>query len=69
LVSTGNLSGSIGLGASEDLLNQLVNLEHEKAKINHQRAKLILQTASETLKAAGVKDVKLTHKTGGIRKG
>ncbi|WP_242055882.1 universal stress protein [Nostoc flagelliforme] len=25
---TGNLSGSIGLGASEKLLNELVNLEH-----------------------------------------
>jgi|GEM_PF-4870036 len=42
VVSTGNLSGSIGLGASEQLLNELVNLEHEKAKLNNQRAKKIL---------------------------
>ncbi|WP_330219974.1 universal stress protein [Chroogloeocystis siderophila] len=36
VTSTGNLSGSIGLGASEQLLNELVNLEHEKAKLNNQ---------------------------------
>ncbi|MBR8826573.1 MAG: universal stress protein [Gomphosphaeria aponina SAG 52.96 = DSM 107014] len=64
VASTGNLSGSIGLGASEDLLNKLVNLEHEKAKLNHQKAKLILQTAEQTLKEAGVERIKLTHKTG-----
>jgi len=63
-VSTGNLSGSLGLGASEDLLNKLVDLEHEKAKINHQRAKLILNTAKESLKNEGVTEVKLSHKTG-----
>lgn len=64
VASTGNLSGSIGLGASEDLLKKLVDLEHEKAKINNQRAKLILQKAEESLKAAGVEQIKLIHKTG-----
>ncbi len=63
-VSTGNLSGSIGLGASEDLLKKLVDLEHEKAKINHQRAKLILNTAKESLTNEGVTEIKLSHKTG-----
>lgn len=62
--STGNLSGSIGLGASEQLLNELVNLEHEKAKLNNQRAKLILQNAAETLKAEGIEEFNLIHKTG-----
>ncbi|NJM19611.1 MAG: universal stress protein [Richelia sp. RM2_1_2] len=64
LVSTDNLSGSIGLGASEQLLHELVNLEHERAKINNKRARLILQKAGETLKSEGIKDVKLTNKTG-----
>ncbi|MGB3639511.1 MAG: universal stress protein [Rivularia sp. (in: cyanobacteria)] len=64
VASTGNLSGSIGLGASENLLNELVNLEHEKAKINNQRARLILDNAAQTLKAEGVEDFKLIHKTG-----
>ena len=64
VVSTGNLSGSIGIDASENLLNRLVELEHEKAKLNHQRAKFILQTAAQTLKAEGVEQMKLLHETG-----
>lgn len=63
-VSTGNLSGSIGLDASEVLLTQLVELEHEKAKLYHQRAKLTLQAAEEALKAEGVQQIKLIHETG-----
>ncbi len=63
-ISTGNLSGSIGLGASDELLQKLVDLEHEKAKLNHKKAKLILQTASKMLKAQGVEEVKLSSKIG-----
>lgn len=59
-----NLSGSIGIDASENLLNRLVELEHEKAKINHQRTKLILQKAAQTLKAEGVDRINLLHETG-----
>ena len=55
VVSTGNFTGSIGLGASEQLLSELVNLEHEKAKLNNQRARLILQNADQVLKAEGRK--------------
>ena len=62
--STNNLSGSIGFDASENLLNRLVELEHEKAKINHQRAKLVLQSAAKTLKSKGVEQVNLIHETG-----
>lgn len=64
VVSTGNLSGSIGLGASEQLLSKLVNLEHEKAKLNNKRARLILQTADQVLKAEGLKEVELINPTG-----
>ncbi len=64
VANTGNLSGSIGLGACEKLLDELVNLEHERAKINNQRARLILDNAAQTLKAEGVEDFNLVHKTG-----
>ncbi|TVQ60990.1 MAG: universal stress protein [Spirulina sp. DLM2.Bin59] len=64
VASTGNLSGSIGLGASEELLNELVNLEHERAKLNNQRAKLILKNAAQAMEMAGVTDFDLTHRTG-----
>ncbi|MEM8828292.1 MAG: universal stress protein [Cyanobacteria bacterium P01_G01_bin.19] len=59
-----NLSGSIGIDASENLLDRLVELEHEKAKINHQRTKLILQQAVQTLNAEGVEQIDLIHETG-----
>lgn len=64
VVSTGNLSGSIGLGASEHLLDELVNLEHEKAKLNKQRARLILKNADQVLKAEGLSNVELINQTG-----
>ena len=64
ITSIGNLSSILGLGASEELLIELVNLEHEKAKLNNQRAKLILNNAAETLKAQGIEAFDLTHKTG-----
>jgi nucleotide-binding universal stress UspA family protein len=64
VVSTGNLSGSIGLGASEQLLDKLVDLEHEKAKLNNKRARLVLKNAGEVLKTAGVETPELINKTG-----
>ena len=64
VVSTGNFSGSIGLGASEQLLNDLVNLEHERAKLNNQRARLILKNADQMLKAEGLNDIELLNPTG-----
>lgn len=59
-----NLSGSIGLGASEALLKQLVEVEHERAKLNRQKAKLILQNAEQELTQPGIQSVNLIHKTG-----
>jgi len=64
VVSTGNLSGSLGLGASEQLMNELVNLEYEKAKLSKKRARLILQNADQILKEEGVSDVELLNPTG-----
>ena len=59
-----NLSGSIGLGAAESLLKQLVEVEHQRAKLNHQKAKLILADAKRAIAAHGATTVKLIHKTG-----
>ena len=59
-----NLSGAIGIDTSENLLSRLVELEHEKAKIDRQRAKLVLQVAAQNLKAEGVEQINLLHETG-----
>ena len=66
IMEASNLSGSIGIGASDVLLNQLVELEHQKAKLNHQRAKEILQTAQQILTRKGVETVNLRHETGSL---
>ncbi|MBE9239883.1 universal stress protein [Synechocystis salina] len=63
-VESVNLSGSIGLGTSEELLKQLVDLEHTKAKLNHQKAKLLLATAKNALQQVGIESVQVMHKTG-----
>ncbi len=59
-----NLSGSVGLGASQALLDRLVAIEHEKAKLDRDRAKIILQDAKNTLAKNGVETVNLIHETG-----
>ena len=65
-IETSNFSGTIGIDASGVLLNQLVELEHQKAKLNHQRAKEILQTAQQVLTSQGVETVNLRHETGSL---
>lgn len=59
-----NLSGSIGIDASDRLLEQLVNLEHQTARLEYQQAQLMLQSAVATLQASGVEQVRTLHKTG-----
>ncbi|GAB4140029.1 MAG: universal stress protein [Cyanobacteria bacterium J069] len=64
VASTGNLSGSIGIDASKELLKKLVDLEHEKAKLNHQRAKLILEDAKQFFQSVNFQNVSILHETG-----
>ncbi len=59
-----NLSGAIGINASQELLNKFVELEYERSKIKHQKSQLILDNAQESLAALGLSEVTLTHQTG-----
>lgn len=61
-----NFSGSIGVDAADTLLNKLVELEHEKAKLNHQCAQHILQNAEHVFASQGVDAVNLTHEMGSL---
>ncbi|MEK0179441.1 MAG: universal stress protein [Oscillatoriales cyanobacterium] len=64
VASTGNLSGSIGIDADRELLKKLVDLEHEKVKLNHQRAKLLIEEAKQFFIAKGIQNVNFIHETG-----
>ncbi|MEB3233211.1 MAG: universal stress protein [Leptolyngbyaceae bacterium] len=65
-VQSYDFSGSLGIDSYQGLLAQLVELEHEAAKVNHERAKIILQVAYQVLVDKGVDPLalKLTHETG-----
>lgn len=61
-----DFSGNLGFDAASALLDKLVSLEHEKAKLSHQRAQHILQDAEQVLVSQGVTSVKLIHETGSL---
>ena len=63
-VRMSDFSGSIGIGSYQQLLDKLVTLESDRAKVNHKRAKYILQQAKSFFSTKEVTNVKLTHETG-----
>ena len=65
-ILTQDFSGSLGIDTSQDLLDRLVELEREVAKISHQQAKTILQTAREFFVGRGIPEtsIHLVHETG-----
>jgi nucleotide-binding universal stress UspA family protein len=62
----GDLSGAIGFDASEDLLDEMVELEAAKAKVARRRAEALLKAALHVLHAAGIEDVSSTQRFGGL---
>ncbi|PKA39889.1 universal stress protein UspA [Rhizobium sullae] len=52
-----NLSGNVGLGARTALLEELAELDAQKAKVSHKRGRLLLEEAKARLQAAGVQNV------------
>ena len=61
-----DLSGSIGLGAQEDLLEELASLEQQKSKLLMQQGKLMLQAALERVESAGVSNAETVQRHGGL---
>jgi len=52
-----NLSGNIGLGARTKLMEELADLDAQKAKLAQKRGRAILEDAEARLRADGVADV------------
>ncbi|MDJ0680370.1 MAG: universal stress protein [Xenococcaceae cyanobacterium MO_167.B52] len=63
-VQTQDFSGSIGIDSYQQLLDDLVELERDRAKINQKQAKYILEQAEAFLSSREINNIKLTHETG-----
>ncbi|MGB3722368.1 MAG: universal stress protein [Pacificimonas sp.] len=61
-----DLSGAVGLGAKSDLLAELAEIDASEAKLARKRGELMLDAAKARLAEAGIADVTLTHRHGGI---
>ena len=63
-VRSPDFSGSIGIDSYQQLLDKLVTIESDRAKVNQKRAKYILEQAETFLSSRGVDKIQLTHETG-----
>ncbi|MGH6761602.1 MAG: universal stress protein [Phyllobacterium sp.] len=61
-----NLSGNIGLGARTALLEELADLDAQKAKVAQKRARLLLDGAKERLLASGIQSVETKLRNGDL---
>ena len=59
-------TGSIGLGARSDLLEELSKVDEERARLDQQKGRIILEHGEKILRAAGVKKINLLHRRGAL---
>ncbi|MFU7157019.1 universal stress protein [Pseudomonas aeruginosa] len=62
----GDLSGNIGLGSREHLLDELASLDEKRAKIAREQGQLMLDAARERAIAAGALDPKTRQRHGNL---
>ena len=63
---TSDLSGNIGLGSQEHLLEDLTQLEQQRSKLLTQQGKLMLQAAKERAQQAGIAEPITTQRHGSV---
>ncbi|HBA32569.1 MAG TPA: universal stress protein UspA [Gammaproteobacteria bacterium] len=61
-----DLSGAIGLGASEELLNELTEVEQHRSHLLVKKGNLMLQAAKQRVEDAGVKNIELRQQKGSL---
>lgn len=64
VAAKGNLSGSIGLGAKSDLLEELTEIDEARGKLEQRKGHLMLNHATEELAKKGFKKVESIHLRG-----
>lgn len=66
IASTRDLSGSIGLGAQDALMEQLAALDEQRSKLAQQRGRAMLDTAIAQARAQGVLEVESRLRHGAL---
>ncbi len=61
-----DLSGNIGLGSQEHLLEELIAVEQQRSKLRLQQGKLLLQAAKERVIQAGIADPDSNQRHGSL---
>lgn len=61
-----DLSGNIGLGSQEHLLEEIITLEQKQSKLKLQKGKLLLQTAKDRVQQNGITKPKCHQRHGGL---
>ncbi|MBA3577083.1 MAG: universal stress protein [Sphingomonas sp.] len=61
-----DLSGALGLGARSSLMEELVSIEEAEAKVAREQGRALLAASGQRLRDAGVGQVTILHRHGGI---
>lgn len=61
-----DMSGQIGLGANANLLEELIKLDEEHAKLEQKKGQLMLAHAKEELAAKGIASLEVLHRRGSL---
>jgi nucleotide-binding universal stress UspA family protein len=63
-VRNANLSGNLGWGEHESLLEEFTELDEQRSRITQKRSRLILDRASERIREAGISEVRSRQRQG-----
>lgn len=61
-----DLSGAIGLGVKSDLMEELVRLSEQSSRNEIEKGRVLLKAGEQLLREAGVADVTILHRHGGV---
>lgn len=61
-----DLSGSIGLGAQDELLNELTNLERQRSKLLLEKGRLMLEASKDRAQRSGAANVTVMQRHGDL---
>lgn len=61
-----DLTGSIGLGVRNDLLEELTKIDEQRGRLDQEKGKVILSHGEKVLKKSGIKKINVIHRRGSL---